>query len=69
MTATHLDVRLLNEAREEIGDIIEGRSGVIVSGVLDYPEYRYRSGEVAGLQLALGIMQEIVRKMGDHNKL
>lgn len=69
MTATHLDVRLLNEARDQIGELIDGRSDLIVTGVLEFPEYRFRCGEVAGMQMALGIMQEIVRKMGDHNNL
>lgn len=65
MAPTHLDVRLLNVARSEIEDIIESRTSLITSGLLEFPEYRFRSGELVGLKLALQIMQDIVRDMGD----
>ena len=67
MTATHLDVRLLERARKEIGDLIENRSEFIASGTAaDFADYRFRCGELTGLSTALNIMQEIVRSMGDH---
>lgn len=66
MTASHLDVRLLDRARKEINDLIETRSGFVeTGGAVDYADYRFRCGEMIGLKTALDIMQEIVRSMGD----
>lgn len=66
MTASHLDVRLLDRARKEINELIETRSGFVESGAaVDYADYRFRCGEMTGLKTALDIMQEIVRSMGD----
>ena len=67
MTASHLDVRLLERARQEIGELIESRSEFVASGAAaDFADYRFRCGELTGLSTALNIMQEIVRSMGDH---
>lgn len=66
MTASHFDVRLLELARKEIGELIEGRTEVLTAGIAtDFADYRFRCGEIAGFTAALGIMTEIVRKMGD----
>lgn len=66
MTASHFDVRLLEQARKEIGELIEGRAEVLTSGIAtDFADYRFRCGEISGFTAALGIMTEIVRKMGD----
>jgi hypothetical protein len=67
MTATHFDIRLLDQARKEIGDLIDARGDAVIAGIAaDYPDYRYRCGEIAGFTSALNIMTEIVRKMGDN---
>lgn len=66
MTATILDVRLLERARKEIGEEIENRHDQIVKGLAgDYADYRWRCGQVQGLATALDIMGEIVKSMGD----
>ncbi len=66
MTATHLDVQLLNKARQQIGDLIESRSEALVKGLADdYADYRYRAGQINGFQTALDVLTEIVREMGD----
>jgi len=66
MTASQFEVRLLQEVRRQINDTIDARSDVLVSGTAsDYADYRFKSGEISGLTMALGIMEEIVRSMGD----
>ncbi|API52864.1 hypothetical protein BMW22_15675 [Rhizobium leguminosarum] len=66
MTASRLDVLLLNRARDEIGELIESRTEVVINGSAeDHATYRARCGEINGLRMAIGVMEEIVRKMGD----
>lgn len=66
MTASRLDVILLNRARDEIGELINSRTEVVISGnAEDHATYRARCGEITGLRMAIAVMEEIVRKMGD----
>lgn len=66
MTASRLDVLLLNRARDEIGELINSRTEVVISGnAEDHAAYRARCGEINGLRMAISVMEEIVRKMGD----
>jgi len=66
VTASVLDVRLLNRARKEIGEEIEATHNQIVGGLaVDFADYRFRCGRVQGLATALDILGEIVKSMGD----
>lgn len=66
MTATVLDVRLLERARKEIGETIENRSQQIASGIAgDYADYRFRCGQLIGLNDSLNILDGIVKSMGE----
>jgi hypothetical protein len=66
VTATHFDVRLLEAARKQIGELIESRSGALIQGIAtDYADYRYRAGQIDGFQTSLDLLAEIVREMGD----
>ncbi|MBM7047567.1 hypothetical protein [Rhizobium lusitanum] len=66
MSASVADIRLLNRAREELGEIIGTKSEAVAGNIaVDFPDYKYRCGEIAGLNTALEVLSEIVRKMGD----
>ncbi|SCB30354.1 hypothetical protein [Rhizobium lusitanum] len=66
MSASVADIRLLNKAREELSEIIESKIEAIAGNIAaDFPDYKYRCGEVAGIRTALDVLSEIVRKMGD----
>jgi hypothetical protein len=66
MTASIIDIRLLDRARTEIGKEIEARQEQIASGLAsDFPDYRYRVGQINGLTTALEMLGEIVKSMGD----
>jgi hypothetical protein len=66
LTATIVEVRLVERARKEIGELIDTRSDFLSSGAAaDYADYRYRAGEIAGLTTALNMMGEILKSMGD----
>lgn len=66
MTASHLDVRLLNQSRKAIGELIDARTELVASGQLeDYATYRSRAGELEGLKTALRIMEDLVFQMGN----
>lgn len=66
MTASIIDIRLLDRARKEIGEEIEKKSEQIASGnASDYPEYRFLVGQIKGLASALDILGGIVQSMGD----
>jgi len=66
VTASILDVRLLDRARKDIGEEIEARHDQIVQGLAgDYADYRYRCGQVQGLATALDILGGIIKSMGD----
>lgn len=67
MTATILDVRLLDRARKEIGEEIQKRQLAVAQGLAsDFADYRWRCGEARGLSMALDILTEIVKSMGDN---
>ena len=67
MTASHLDVRLLNRARTQINELIASRTEAVASGMAeDHAAYKQRCGEIQGMRMALEVMEEIVREMGDN---
>lgn len=66
MTASIIDIRLLDRARVDIGNEIETKREQIASGnASDYPEYRFLVGQIKGLNAALDILGGIVQSMGD----
>lgn len=66
MTATLADIRLLERARNEIGELIESRTTFISSGAAsDYATYRSNCGYIEGLTTALSVLGDIVRSMGE----
>lgn len=66
MSASTIDIRLLNRAREQIDELIDNKSSALTTGMSpDFADYKYRCGEIAGLRTALEMMAEIVRAMGD----
>lgn len=66
MTASHLDVSLLNRSRAAIQDLIDSRTEAVASGMAeDHAAYKQRCGEIQGMRIALGVMEDIVREMGD----
>jgi len=66
MTASHLDVRLLISARKQINELIESRTEAVASGLAeDHAAYKQRCGEIQGMRMALDVMENIVREMGD----
>lgn len=66
MTASIIDIRLLDRARKEIGEEIDKKSEQIAGGsAADYPEYRFLVGQIRGLTDALTILGGIVQSMGD----
>lgn len=66
MTASVLDVRLLDRARKQLTDEIDAKTVQIAGGVAsDFADYRYRCGQVQGLTMALDILGGIIKSMGD----
>lgn len=66
MSASIIDIRLLDRARVEIGKEIEDKTASLAVGdAADYPEYRFRVGQIRGLNAALDILGGIVQSMGD----
>lgn len=66
MTASIVDIRLLDRARKEIGEEIEERRNQVADGLADdFPEYRYRCGQIHGLATALEMLGDIIKSMGD----
>ncbi|MBB3411217.1 hypothetical protein FHT87_005170 [Rhizobium sp. BK316] len=66
MTASHLDVRLLTRARQQINELIDSRTEAVASGMAeDHAAYKQRCGEIQGMRMALEVMEEIVRQMGE----
>jgi hypothetical protein len=58
------DINLMRRSREAISDVIAQRTEALVKGFpADFPNYRERVGEIEGLRTALGLMEEIARKM------
>lgn len=58
-----LPARLAGSLKEQIAQKVEALS----SGyALNFPEYRERVGELAGLRLALGICEQIEKQLSEH---
>lgn len=67
MTASIIDVRLLDRARKQITEEIDAKTEQIAHGLAaDFADYRYRCGEIAGLNAALRMLGEIIKTMGDN---
>jgi len=66
VTASVLDVRLLDRARKQLTDEIDAKGEQLAHGLAaDFADYRYRCGEIAGLNAALEILGGIIKSMGD----
>lgn len=66
MTASIIDVRLLERARKEIGDAIDNLSVSVAAGMAsDHADYKFRCGQIIGLRTSLEILSSIIKSMGD----
>lgn len=66
MTATHLESRLVERFRKAINEGIESASEFIVFGApADFPDYKFRAGQIKGMKDALAVMEEHFRKLVD----
>lgn len=65
MTATLADIRLLERARTDIGELIEQRTAYVITGAATPDGYKRDCGYIEGLTTALSVMADIVRSMGE----
>lgn len=66
MTASIIDIRLLDRARHDIGKEIEAKQDQLAAGLADdFSDYRYRVGQIKGLTAALEMLGDIIKSMGD----